>query len=247
MGILFLTVKQERCSDLLLWSAAWLLPPLRLMPMLMLTTATAMALDWAMLVSATLDWAMVDTVLDMEATVIPVLDTPTARGRLRLSPRLMPSTDTELTPTPLDTVTLVSAMLPLPLPPLPSLPLSPPSLPPLSLPQPSLPPLLPMPLPPLPLATPVSDTLVSATLVLDTDTTTARGRPRLSPRLMLTTATDTVSDTATPVSDTDTPVSATATVLEPTELDTDTTTVKLVQLNSRSSTQSLPSVLLSWE
>merc|ERR1712088_193036 len=147
MGILFLTVKQERCSDLLLWSAAWLLPLLRLMPMLMLTTATAMALDSAMLVSATLDWAM----------VIPVLDTPTARGRLRLSPRLMPSTDTELTPTPLDTVTPVSAMLPLPLPPLPSLPLSPPSLPPLSLPQPSLPPLLPSPLPPLPLATPVSD------------------------------------------------------------------------------------------
>merc|ERR1712088_322201 len=245
MGILFLTVKQERCSDLLLWSAAWLLPPLRLMPMLMPTTATAMALD-----SATLDWAMVDTVLDMEATVIPVLDTPTARGRLRLSPRLMPSTDMELTPTPLDTVTPVSAMLPLPLPPLPSLPLSPPSLPPLSLPQPSLPPLLPLllpPLPPLPSATPVSDTLVSATLVLDTDTTTARGRPRLSPRLMLTTATVTVSDTATPVSDTDTPVSATATALEPTELDTDTTTVKLVQLNSRSSTQSLPSVLLSWE
>merc|ERR1712088_1290695 len=157
MGILFLTVKQERCSDLLLWSAAWLLPPLRLMPMLMPTTATAMALDSAMLVSATLDWAMVDT----------VLDTPTARGRLRLSPRLMPSTDTELTPTPLDTVTPVSAMLPLPLPPLPSLPLSPPSLPPLSLPQPSLPPLLPLlptPLPPLPSATPVSDTLVSATL-----------------------------------------------------------------------------------
>merc|ERR550517_2308586 len=148
-------------------------------------------------------------------------------------------------------------MLPLPLPPLPSLPLSPPSLPPLSLPPPSLPltlllppllpPLLPTPLPPLLSATPVSDTLVSATLVLDTDTTMARGRPRLSPRLMLTTATDTVSDTATPVSDTDTPVSATATVLEPTELDTDTTTVKLFQLNSRSSTQSLPSVLLSWE
>merc|ERR1712200_255535 len=167
-----------------------------------------------------------------EATVIPVLDTPTARGRLRLSPRLGPSTDTELTPTPLDTVTPVSAMLPLPLPP--SLTLL-------------LPPLLPTPLPPLPSATPVSDTLVSATLVLDTDTTTARGRPRLSPRLMLTTATDTVSDTATPVSDTDTPVSATATVLEPTVPDTDTTTVKLVQLNSRSSTQSLPSVLLSWE
>merc|ERR1712117_665919 len=141
MGILFLTVKQERCSDLLLWSAAWLLPPLRLMPMLMPTTATAMALDSAMLVSATLDW-------DMEATVIPVLDTPTARGRLRLSPRLMPSTDTELTPTPLDTVTPVSAMLPLPLPPLLSLPLLPPSLPPLSLPQPSL-----------PSATPVLDTL----------------------------------------------------------------------------------------
>merc|ERR1712027_175279 len=176
MGILFLTVKQERCSDLLLWSAAWLLPPLRLMPMLMPTTATAMALDSAMLVSATLDWAMVDTVLDMEATVIPVLDTPTARGRLRLSPRLMPSTDTELTPTPLDTVTPVSAMLPLPLPPLPSLPLTL-----------LLPPLLPTPLPPLPSATPVSDTLVSATLVL-----------------------------------------ATATAVEPTELDTDTTTVKSV-------------------
>merc|ERR1712088_667066 len=214
MGILFLTVKQERCSDLLLWSAAWLLPPLRLMPMLMLTTATAMALDSAMLVSATLDWAMVDTVLDMEATVIPVLDTPTARGRLRLSPRLMPSTDTELTPTPLDTVTPVSAMPPLPLPPLPSLPLSLPSLPLLSLPQ-----LLPTPLLPLPSATPVSDTLVSDTLVSGTlvlATPTARGRPRLSPRLML----------------------ATATVLEPTELDTDTTTVKLVQLSSRSSTQS---------
>merc|ERR1740128_713155 len=96
-----------------------------------------------------------------------------------------------------------------------------------------------LPLPPLPSATPVSDTLVSDTLVLDTPT--ARGRPRLSPRLMLTTATDTVSDTATPVS-------ATATELvSATELDTDTTTVKLVRLSSRSSTQSLPSVLLSKE
>merc|ERR1711934_320226 len=120
--------------------------------------------------------------------------------------------------------------------PLPSLPSQPP---------PSLPPLLPTPLPPLPSAmpvldTPVSDTLVSDTLVLDTFM--ARGRPRLSPRLMLTTATATVSDTATPVSDTlvsDTLVSATAT-----ELDSDTTTVKLVRLSSRSSTQSLPSVLL---
>merc|ERR1711981_1484840 len=234
MGILFLTVKQERCSDLLLWSAAWLLPPLRLMPMVMLTMATATALD-----SATLDSAMVDTVLAMEATVIPVLATLTARGRLRLSPRLMPSTDTELTPTPLVTVTPVSAMPPLPLPPLPSLPLSLPSLPLPSLPQ-LLPLLLPPPLLPLPSATPVSDTLVSDTLVSDTlvlATPTARGRPRLSPRLMLTTATGTVSDTATPVL-------ATATVLEPTELDTDTTTVKLVQLSSRSSTQSLPSVLL---
>merc|ERR1712076_232542 len=108
MGILFLTVKQERCSDLLLWSAAWLLPPLRLMPMLMLTTATATALD-----SATL----------------------AARGLLMPSPRLMPSTDTELTPTPLATDTPV--LLP-PLPPLPSLPLSLLSLPPPSLPQPSL-------------------------------------------------------------------------------------------------------------
>merc|ERR1711934_819405 len=141
MGILFLTVKQERCSDLLLWSAAWLLPPLRLMPMLMPTTAMDMALDMAMLDSAMLDSAMVDTVLAMEATDIPALATLTARGRLRLSPRLMPSTElTELTPTPLVTVTPVS--LPLPLPTLPSPLLSLPSLPP-----PSLPPLLPLLLP----------------------------------------------------------------------------------------------------
>merc|ERR1711970_857241 len=136
MGILFLTVKQERCSDLLLWSAAWLLPLLRLTPMLMPTTATATALatedsatpDSDTLVSDTPDSAM-------EATATPVLAT-TARGRLRPSPRLMPSTDTELTPTPLDTAT----------PPLPS-PLPPPSLPPPSLPPPSLPPLLPLLLP----------------------------------------------------------------------------------------------------
>merc|ERR1712128_245556 len=128
---LFLTVKQERCSDLLLWSAAWLLPPLRLMPRLMLTTATATASateDSATLDSATLDSAMVDT-------DTPVLATLTARGRLRPSPRLMPSTDTELTPTLLATVTP-----PLPLPTLPSLPLSLPLLP-------SLPPLLPLLLP----------------------------------------------------------------------------------------------------
>merc|ERR1711910_251475 len=134
MGILLLTVKQERCSDLLLWSAAWLLLPLRLVPMPMPTMATAMAL--ATLVLATL-----------------VLATPvlvTARGRLRPSLRLMPSTDTELTPTP-DTVMLVLATL-------------------------------------LP--------------------------------------------------------TATATVWEPTEL-SELTTVKLVQLSSRSSTQSLLSVLLS--
>merc|ERR1712126_794645 len=116
MGILFLTVKQERCSDLLLWSAAWLLPLLRLMPMLMLTTAMATAL-----------------VLATEASATPVLATLTARGLLTPSPRLMPSTDTELTPTLLATDTPV--LLPLPLPPLPSLPLSLPSLPPLSLPQ----------------------------------------------------------------------------------------------------------------
>merc|ERR1712203_674873 len=118
MGILFLTTKQERCSDLLLWSAAWLLPPLmlRLIP----TTATATATVLALV--ATPD--MVDMVL---AT--------TARGPLRPSLRLMPSTDTELTPTPLPTATL----------PLPSL-----------LPPPSLPTLL----PPLPLATLVLDTPV---------------------------------------------------------------------------------------
>merc|ERR1712226_1456623 len=138
MGILLLTVKQERCSDLLLWSAAWLLLPLRLMPMSMPTMATAMAL--ATLVSAT-------PVLDMLVSVTPVLASTVllmARGRLRLSLRLMPSTDTELTPTPLLMVTL-----PLPSPLLPSLPLLLPSpLPPL-LPQPSLPLLLLL-LPPLP-------------------------------------------------------------------------------------------------
>merc|ERR1711863_152854 len=95
MGILLLTVKQERCSDLLLWSAAWLLLPLRLMPMPMPTMATAMAL--ATLVLATM--VLATTVL------------LTARGRLRPSLRLMPSTDTELTPTP-DTVMLVLATLP---------------------------------------------------------------------------------------------------------------------------------------
>merc|ERR1712203_393333 len=147
MGILLLTVKQERCSDLLLWSAAWLLLPLRLMPMPMPTMATAMAL--ATLVLATL--VLATPVLDMLVSAMPVLDTTvllTARGRLR--PRLMPSTDTELTPTP-DTVMLVLATL---------------------------------------------------------------------------------------------PPTATATVWEPTEL-SELTTVKLVQLSSRSSTQSLLSVLLS--
>merc|ERR1711934_933012 len=148
MGILFLTIKQERCSDLLLWSAAWLLPPLRLMPMLMPTTATDTVSDTATPVSDTLDSAMVDTVLPTEATDIPALATLTARGRLRLSPRLMPSTElTELTPTPLVTVTPVSVTpvsLPLPLPTLPSPPLSLPSLPPPSLSQ-LLPLLLPLP------------------------------------------------------------------------------------------------------
>merc|ERR1711908_57212 len=214
MGILFLTVKQERCSDSLLWSAAWLLPPLRLMPML--TTATAMALATEDLATPVSDTLVSDTATAL-ATATQVLDTLTARGRLRPSLRLMLSTDMELTPTPLDTAT----------PPLPRLPLT------LSLPLPS---------PPLPSATPVSDTLVSdtpvsatalatATLVLDTPT--ARGRPRLSPRLMLTTATEltpTLLDTVTPVSAT-LPPTATATVLEPTEL-TELTTVKLVQLRA---------------
>merc|ERR1711874_509052 len=136
MGILLLIVKQERCSDLLLWSAAWLLPPLRLMPMLMPTTATATAL-------ATEDSAMVDSdmpVLDMEATATPVLATLTARGLLMPSLRLTPAT--ELTPT-----LLATATPPLPLPPLLSLPLLLPSLPPPLLPPPSLPPLLPLLLP----------------------------------------------------------------------------------------------------
>merc|ERR1712183_701135 len=232
MGILFLSVKRERCSDLLLWSAAWLSPPLRLMPMLTTATATALATED----SATLDLAMVDTVTLVLATATPVWATLMARGRLRLSPRLTPSTDTELTPTPPPTVTP-----PLPLPPLPSLPLSLPLLPlPWLL-------LLPLPLPPLPSATPVSDTLVSDMLVSDMlvlVTPTARGRPRLSPRLMLTMATELTPtpDTAMLVSAT-LPPTAMATVWEPTEL-LELTTVKFVQLSSRSSTQSLPSVLL---
>merc|ERR1712158_104611 len=235
MGILLLTVKQERCSDLLLWSAAWLLLPLRLMPMPMPTMATAMAL--ATLVSAT-------PVLDMLVSVTPVLASMVlattvllmARGRLRLSLRLMPSTDTELTPTPLLMVTL-----PLPSPLLPSLPLLLPSPPP-----PLLPLLLPPTLSPLPSATPVLDTLVSAMPVLDTTVLlTARGRLRPSLRLMPSTDTE-----LTPTPDTvmlvlaTLPPTATATVWEPTEL-SELTTVKLVQLNSRSSTQSLLSVLLS--
>merc|ERR1711970_129622 len=112
MGILFLTVKQERCSDLLLWSAAWLLPLLRLTPMLMPTTAMATALATEDSATPDLDTLVSDTPDSaMEATATPVLAT-TARGRLRPSPRLMPSTDTELTPTPLDTATLVSDTLP---------------------------------------------------------------------------------------------------------------------------------------
>merc|ERR1711934_250926 len=114
--------------------------------MLMLTTATDTVSDMATLDWDMLDSAMVDTVLAMEAMDIPALATLTARGRLRLSPRLMPSTElTELTPTPLVTVTPVSVtpvLLPLPLPTLPSPPLLLPSLPP-----PSLPPLLPLLLP----------------------------------------------------------------------------------------------------
>merc|ERR1739838_364007 len=102
------------------------------------------------------------------------------------------------------------------------------------------------------MGTPVSDTLVSDTPVLATalasatlvlDTPTARGRPRLSPRLMLTTLTDTVSatldsdtpDSATLVSATDTD-SATATVWEPT---TELTLVKLVQLRAAEAQHSL--------
>merc|ERR1711970_1258592 len=178
----------------------------------MLTTAMATAL--ATEDSATLDLAMV-------ATATPVLAMLMARGKLRLSPRLTPSTDTELTPTPPPTATP-----PLPLPPL--LPLPPP-------------------LPPLPSATPVSDTLVSDMLVSDMlvlVTPTARGRPRLSPRLMLTMATELTPtpDTAMLVSAT-LPPTAMATVWEPMEL-LELTTVKFVQLSSRSSTQSLPSVLL---
>merc|ERR1712176_1722547 len=203
MGILFLTIKQERCSDLLLWSAAWLLPP----PMLRLIPTTATATDMVLALVAT----TVDMVLDTPDMVDMVLAT-TARGLLRPSLRLMPSTDTELTPTPLPTATL-----PLPLPLLPSLPLSLPS-PPLPL----LPPLL-----PLPLATLVLDTPVLATLVLAMELTrTARGPLMLSPRLMPTTPPTEL--TPTPDSATDTLDSATVLVLEPTEL-TELTTVNFAQ------------------
>merc|ERR1711994_451239 len=55
MGILFLTIKQERCSDLLLWSAAWLLPP----PMLRLIPTTATATDMVLaLVATTVDMVL---------------------------------------------------------------------------------------------------------------------------------------------------------------------------------------------
>merc|ERR1712142_267105 len=91
MGILFLTTKQERCSDLLLWSAAWLLPP----PMLRPIPTTATATDMVLALVAT----TVDMVLATPDMVDMVLAT-TARGLLRPSLRLMPSTDTELTPTP---------------------------------------------------------------------------------------------------------------------------------------------------
>merc|ERR1711922_108474 len=101
MGILFLTTKQERCSDLLLWSAAWLLPP----PMLRLIPTTATATDMVLALVAT----TVDMVLATPDMVVMVLAT-TARGLLRPSLRLMPSTDTELTPTPVSaTDTLDSA------------------------------------------------------------------------------------------------------------------------------------------
>merc|ERR1712192_368868 len=72
--------------------------------------------------------------------------------------------------------------------------------------------------------------LASATLVLDTPT--ARGRPRLSPRLMLTTLLDTVS--ATP--DSATLDSATATVWEPTTV---LTSDKFVQLRAAEAQHSL--------
>merc|ERR1712180_291277 len=206
MGILFLTTKQERCSDLLLWSAAWLLPPpmLRLIP----TTATATATVLALVATT------VDMVLATPDMVDMVLAT-TARGLLRPSLRLMPSTDTELTPTPLPTATL-----PLPLPLLPSLPLS--------LPSPPLP-LLPPPLLPLPLATLVLATPVLATLVLAMELTlTARGPLMLSLRLMPTTPPTELTPTPDLVTDTLDSATATVLVLEPTEL-TELTTVNFAQ------------------
>merc|ERR1712192_124380 len=76
--------------------------------------------------------------------------------------------------------------------------------------------------------------LASATLV--SDTPTARGRPRLSPRLMLTTATATALDTDSATLVSDTLDSATATVLEPT---TELTSDKFVQLRAAEAQHSL--------
>merc|ERR1712200_193840 len=112
----------------------------------------------------------------------------TARGLLRPSPRLMPSTDTELTPTPLPTATLP---LPLPLLLLPPLPLA-----------------------TLVLATPVLATLVLAMEL----TLTARGPLMLSLRLMPTTPPTELTPTPDLVTDTLDSATATVLVLEPTEL-----------------------------
>merc|ERR1711934_858585 len=132
---------------------------------------------------------LVSATPDLASMVLATTVLLTARGRLRPSLRLMPSTDTELTPTP-----LLMDTLPLPSPLLPSLPLLLPSPPPPLLPQPSLPLLLlllPPLLSPLPSATPVLDTLVSAMPVLATTVLlTARGRLRPSLRLMPSTGTE---------------------------------------------------------
>merc|ERR1711912_105186 len=87
MGSLKLTLRLSTCSSLLLWSAAPLLLPLRLRPSqrlrLMLTTHMPMVLTHMLMV-----------LMLMELTHTPMVTTE--RDLLRLSQRLMLTTDTHM-------------------------------------------------------------------------------------------------------------------------------------------------------
>merc|ERR1711922_64019 len=125
MGILFLTTKQERCSDLLLWSAAWLLPLLPSLPLSLPSPPLPLLPPPSLPLPLLLPLLLLPLTLSLPPPSLPtllpplplatlVLDTPvlatlvlameltlTARGPLMLSPRLMPTMPpTELTPTP---------------------------------------------------------------------------------------------------------------------------------------------------